>query len=484
MKTGKNIFWAFGMAMAIFAASRVQAQFMPVVYDRSYGKEIHYEQVCPDFSNGDVVACRGERRASYGDMAQPLGRKYPFAQVSGQGILRKSRMSFPCRTAKCCWSAAARFPPRDNRGATGRAIVLTSNGVVEQDVRVGEPGSCITLGRQLADGSLILGGDSPAVTGGRKPFVCKISPSGRVIYNYIPTAGEVCVGLNVLGSSTEYLHVAFSSKDNEGSCVVRLDERGKPFFITQLPDRTFHIEKMASTVDGDLYLVGEGQKAGGAVIKIRPEGDIVFQKQIVPTSVETKLDQLIVCPTGEIMVGGNDLTNSYYAQLRPDGTELISQVDRGVIAGITHDPVSGSCVASLYNPETSQGKIVKFSRQGHRMYEKNTAASYTSLRINGNGDLLMGSPTTGRLSMLSSLGELLFDRYVVENHTDAFRGSIPSSQWRSGIPLRRKPHHKTGTRHLHERHPGQQTHHGKCHRNIHRNPFRLLLYARKAPRCP
>ena len=67
---------------------------------------------------------------------------------------------------------------------------------------------------------------------------------------------------------------------------------------------------MASTVDGDLYLVGEGQKAGGAVIKIRPEGDIVFQKQIVPTSVETKLDQLIVCPTGEIMVGGNDLTNS------------------------------------------------------------------------------------------------------------------------------------------------------------------------------
>lgn len=56
MKTGKNIFWAFGMAMAIFAASRVQAQFMPVVYDRSYGKEIHYEQVCPDFSNGDVVA--------------------------------------------------------------------------------------------------------------------------------------------------------------------------------------------------------------------------------------------------------------------------------------------------------------------------------------------------------------------------------------------------------------------------------------------
>lgn len=261
MKTGKNIFWAFGMAMAIFAASRVQAQFMPVVYDRSYGKEIHYEQVCPDFSNGDVVAV-GENGGHpmviwlnrLGESI--LSRKFPA------GDFAKITNVFPLQDGKVLLVGCRTVPPRDNRGATGRAIVLTSNGVVEQDVRVGEPGSCITLGRQLADGSLILGGDSPAVTGGRKPFVCKISPSGRVIYNYIPTAGEVCVGLNVLGSSTEYLHVAFSSKDNEGSCVVRLDERGKPFFITQLPDRTFHIEKMASTVDATSIWLARARKRG------------------------------------------------------------------------------------------------------------------------------------------------------------------------------------------------------------------------------
>lgn len=74
-----------------------------------------------------------------------LGRKYPFAQVSG-GDLRKSRMSFPWQDGKVLLVGCRTVPPRDNRGATGRAIVLTSNGVVEQDVRVGEPGSCITLG--------------------------------------------------------------------------------------------------------------------------------------------------------------------------------------------------------------------------------------------------------------------------------------------------------------------------------------------------
>lgn len=422
MKTGKNIFWAFGIVIAIFAADRVHAQFMPVVYDRSYGKEIQYDKICPDFRNGDVVAVGesgGHAMVTWFNRhgVSILSRKFPAGDFS------KITNIFPLQDGKVLLVGCRTISSRDSRSATGRAIVLTSKGAVEQDVRVGEFGSCVTLGRQLADGGLILSGDSPAVSGGRKPFVCKISPSGRLVYNYIPTAGEICTGLNVLGSGTEYLHVAFSSKDNEGSCVVRLDERGKPFFITQLPDRTFRIEKMASTVDGELYLAGEGQKTGGAVIKIRPEGDIVFQKQIVPTSVETKLNQLIVCPTGEIMVGGNDLTNSYYAQLRSDGTELISLVDRGAIAGITHDAVSGSCVVSLYDPATSLGKIIKFSRQGHRLYEKNTAADYTSLRINGNGDLLMGSPTTGRLSMLSSLGELLFDRYVVENTPTSFLAS-------------------------------------------------------------
>lgn len=427
MKTGKNIFWALGTAIAIFAAVRAQAQFMPVVYDRSYGKEIHYEKICPDFRNGDVVAIGESGGHAIVTWFNRLGesilsRKFPAGDFS------EITNIFPLQDGKVLLVGSRKVSPRDNRGATGRAIVLTSKGAVEQDARVGEFGSRVTQGRQLADGSLILSGDSPVATGGRKPFVCKISPSGRLVYNYTPTAGEICTGLNVLGSTTEYIHAAFSSKDLDGSCVVRLDERGKPFFITRLPDHTFRIEKMVSTVDGDLYLAGEGQKAGGAVIKIRPEGDIVFQKQIVPTSVETKLDQLIVCPTGEIMAGGNDLTNSYYAQLRADGTELISQVDRGTIAGITHDASTGTCVVSLYNPETSQGKIIKFSRQGHRMFEKNTAADYTSLRVNGNGDLLMGSPATGRLSMISSLGELLFDRYVVENTPTTFTAaSLPAN---------------------------------------------------------
>ena len=430
METGKNIFRALCVVVAVFFATRVQAQFMPVVYNRSYGEEIHYKMICADFNNGDVVAVgeSGSRPIlSWFDRhgESILSRKFPdgdFTKIAGIFPLQDGEILL---VGSCTLSQRAQ---RNGTMGTGRAIVLTSKGAVEQDARVGIEGSRVTEGRRLADGSLILGGDSPAVDGTRKPFVCKVSPSGQQLYNYIPTAGEVCAGLNVLGSSTEYIHAAFSSEDNEGSCVVRLDERGKRYFITQLPDRTFRIEQLVSTVEGDLYLVGEGQKTGGALIKIRPEGDIVYQKQIVPTSVDTKLDQLIVSPSGVIMVGGNDLSNSYYAQLRPDGTELTSYVDNGVITGMTQDPGSQTSIITLYDRSTSRGKVVKFSNEGRRLYEKNTSAAYTELRINGNGDLLMASPAMGRLSMLSSFGELLFDRYVVENTVTQFQAvTLPAN---------------------------------------------------------
>ena len=202
--------------------------------------------------------------------------------------------------------------------------------------------------------------------------------------------------------------------------MVRLDENGKPYFLTTLPDESYRIERMVSTADGDIYLVGQGEKAGGTVVKIRPEGDEVFNKPIVPASADTRLDQLGVLPTGELLVGGHDSKNSYFALLRSDGTVLISSADRGEVSAIAQNIAGDHCVVSLYDRSASRGKIIKLSKEGRKLYEKNTAANYTNLRINGNDDLLMGNSATGRLSMLSATGETLFDRFAVENEPTTF----------------------------------------------------------------
>lgn len=414
MKAFRITLLAVGMVLLTFSATIARAQFMPVVYDNVYGKENQFTTATADFQSGDVVTSgvnsgkvvltwldrNGESRFTKRFNSDELSAVSKIIPISEEKVLLVGRCTASDRSKK---------------NQTGKALIISSKGVIERNLKVGEEGTVITHGELLVNGNLILSGSTPEAGGGNSALICKVSPKDRIIYSYTAAVGETCNWFNVLGSRTEYLNAAFSSLGKEGSSVVRLDENGKPYFITQLPDPTFKIERMISTIDGDIFLVGQGQKAGGTLIKIRQEGDIVFQKQIVPATPQSKLDKLIVCPTGEILVGGSDQQNSFYALLRSDGTELSSNVDKGVVSGIVNNVLTGDCMVSVYLPEVRQGKIIKLSKQGRKLFEKNTAANYTSLRVNVNGDLLMGAPQTGRLTMISNLGEMLFDRFVVEN---------------------------------------------------------------------
>lgn len=418
MKSLRNTIVAIGLILSLGYAKTASAQFMPVVYDNVYGKGNKFITATADFQSGDVVMSNVTEGRVVVTWLNREGNSRYAKRFNADEISSVSKI-IPLSEEKVLIVGQRKVSERDKNRQTGCAMILNMKGGIERSLTVGENGTNLKNGELLTNGNLILSGSTPNPKGGTLAYVCKVSPKDKVVYNYTAAVGEECHWFNVMGSRTEYLNAAFTSQDKEGCSVVRLDENGKPYFITALPDPTFRIEKMTSSLEGDIYLVGQGKQIGGAIIKIRPEGDIVFQKQIVPATSATKLDKLILCPTGELLVGGNDAQNAYFALLRADGTELSSNVDGGVVAGIANNPANGDCIVSLYSTQ-GQGKIIKLSKQGRRLYEKLSAANYTSLRINMSGDLLMAAPETGRLTMLSNLGELLFDRFVVENNPQQF----------------------------------------------------------------
>lgn len=418
MKSLRIKILAIGLVLSLGYAKTASAQFMPVVYDNVYGKANTFTTATADFQSGDVVMSNVAEGRVVVTWLDRQGNSRFAKRFNADEISSVSQI-IPLSEEMVMIVGQRKASDRDKNGQSGRAMMLSIRGGIERSVIVGENGTNITNGQLLTNGNLILSGSTPNPKGGSSAYICKVSPKDKVAYNYTAAVGEECHWFNVMGSRTEYLNAAFTSNSKEGCSVVRLDENGKPYFITTLPDPSFRIEKMVSSLEGDIYLVGQGKQVGGSVIKIRSEGDIVFQKQIVPVTSATKLDKLILCPMGELLVGGNDTQNAYFALLRADGTELSSNVDRGVVAGIANNPTSGDCIVSLYGPG-QQGKVIKLSKQGRRLYEKLSAANYTSLRINMSGDLLMAAPETGRLTMLSNLGELLFDRFVVENNPQQF----------------------------------------------------------------
>lgn len=421
MKILRTIFLA--SIAIVFASQSMTAQFMPVVYDNTYGKSYGFTDACADFQNGDIVTVGTDEGYVILSWVDRVGETR-FSKRFGSGDLASVNRVIALGEDKVLLVGSRAVSDKDKNRKAGRALVINVKGVVERTISVGDGGTELTNGQIMSNGNIVLSGHTRNAAGGKSGFISKVSADNKEIYTYVPAVGGTCDWFNIMGSRTEFINVGFSAVDGKGSTVIRLDAKGKPFFITTLSDPTFRIENMTSDVNGEIYLVGQGASVGGVAVKIRTEGDIVFERQIVPATAQTRLNNLIVYPTGELMVGGSDSSDAYFALLRSDGTQLTSYRERGHLSGMMNNTANGDCYVSVYNPSLKQGRMVKFSSQGHRLFEKMTSADYTSLLINVNGDVLMASPQSGRLSMLSNFGELLFDRFVVENTPQQFSHAI------------------------------------------------------------
>ena len=154
-------------------------------------------------------------------------------------------------------------------------------------------------------------------------------------------------------------------------------------------------------------------------MKIRPEGDIIFSKEIVPASGEVSLQYLSLAKNGNVLVGGNSADKSYYSLLRNDGTDLQKYIMPGTISGMEMNPVSGESVIVGYDTERGRGTMIGLSKDGRQIYQKATDGNFDQVHMTTNG-IFLTSRSSGRVCMLSASGELLFDRYAIEDDKKMF----------------------------------------------------------------
>lgn len=402
----------FGI-LFMFLCGIANAQVMPIVYDRTFGSDMAYQHTCP-VSQGEVVLVGNNDRETTvtwvkrdGEVlfSQTLPRK--FTAVNNVYHIGDRKLLIIGQSQN--WSNR-----RTEKDLSGRAVIMDHTGSVLNDLYTGDNGSEFFCGGQLKDGNLILGGYEPNASGVRLGMLIKLDPKGQPIYKYISEESGPCIGFEVLGSMTEYLHAAFTSSENSVSSVVGLDNKGQVAFITKFPDEMFSINKMVTTQDDFLFLIGNSSIGEGRVMKIRPEGDIVFNKEIVPASSNTMMYNLFLTNDGNILVGGNGGEGKcYYSLLRNDGTELQKYVVSGYISGTGMNPATGESVIVSFDPERSRGTITGLAKDGRQIFQKSSDGNFDEVHVTTTG-IYLAESQTGRLCMLSPSGELQFDRYVAE----------------------------------------------------------------------
>lgn len=407
----------------IFSTQQAVAQYLPVVYNNTYGEGVHISETCILDNSGEVIAV-GKKNNDAICLWLDREGKVLLSKIFKPNVFSRINKVLPYENDRVLILGCSESSK--SKKASGRAILLSSSGAVEKDFYIGNSLTNITNGIATKSGDFIFSGSKCNLNNVAEGYVCKLNGAGDIIYEFSSNNGNTCDWFDLNEGSSSVVAVFNGGSAGNGSSVVKLDKNGSPIFITPISDKSFCIEKCITGLDGFVTLVGYGDQLGGCVIKIRPEGDIVYNKQIVAPSSQSKLNQLRLIARGNILVGGNDDKNAVFQVLRPDGTDLIKTINSGVVSGIAANSANGELVVAIYDEKKKRGQIIKLTNEGRKLYERNVSSKYSKIVINSGGDVLLGCPEEGRLSMVSNFGEILFDRYVDEGSSNQYKNILIS----------------------------------------------------------
>ncbi len=415
--------------LGIMAYLPMKAQYMPVVFDKSYGTNNKIQQVC--LLAGDEVAMIGKEGQKYNLTWADRGGEVVFSlPLIGFTTVNQVKELDDNKLLLVGQSVVNNAKGRKGITLSGRAVIIDRNGKMALNLYIGSQGSDLLNGALLRSGSLILSGTEPMGANDRQGVILKVDKAGKVIYEYKHAESGYCDLFDVLGNSTEYVCAAFSAgKEKEKAAIVRLDDKGKPFYITALPSGQFKVTGMQANInDGSVIVIGNATANGGIIYKLRPEGDIVFAKTLIPTTQEgvANLNHLMVGRNGNILVGGSG-SRGHYALLRNDGTSLYSGSSSGGVRGMGMNPVTGESVVTTYDVNGRRGTFVRISTTGKAEFDRTVDGNFDQAKVFNNGEVLLLSSGEGRISMYSAQGEKEFDRYITDNKPTIFKQALTAA---------------------------------------------------------
>lgn len=410
--------------LGLIASVQVCAQYMPVVFDNKYGENNKIGQICS--LTGDEVAMIGNEgqklNLTWVDRDGDVVFSVPlvgFTTINQLTELDNARVLIVGQS-----SVASKQKDKKDITLSGRAVIVNRSGNIVTNIYAGAQGSELMKGALLRNGTLLLAGSEPKGSG-RQGMLMKVDNNGKVIYQYRSVESGYCAHFEVLGNTIEYVCAVFSAeKDKEKAAIVRLDEKGAPYYITPIPAPRFQATALSANInDGSVIMTGNSPAEGGMIYKIRPEGDIVFGKTLIPAAENATLNHLNVARNGNILLGGTG-SKGYYALLRTDGTALYSGVSAGVVSGVGMNQHTGEAVVTTYDATTRRGSFVRVSSVGKAEFTTTLDGCYDNVSISNSGEILLLSSAEGRVSMYSATGVREFDRFVTDNKPTAYRQAL------------------------------------------------------------
>ncbi|MDR0660694.1 MAG: hypothetical protein LBG19_07825 [Prevotellaceae bacterium] len=384
-----------------FAA--VKAQYIPVVFDRIHSPMTTYNQLLLD-ADGQLRLIGYE-----GVNAQYLKLTPQGAIVHSKTIADFNAMN----VAPAKDGGMLVVGGRDNGTVKARFMKIDAEDNIAIDYKYTNNGYFDKV-LALRKGGYVLSGYEWPKGMGKKAIAVVISATGNLVYTIDGSPLETCAGF--VEAKDGSLLVAFSAEGADAR-VVKYGANSRVLFSTVIPEE-FDIKGLQLTRGEELVLAGGNGNGGARVVKIRPEGDIVFDK--IFADGESSFTHIGISAKDEILLGGSILGgNGQVHFLRNDGTVLSSYQMFGEVTAMDFTTRGDAMVAS-YNERIGAGRVVRVTPTSHVLYEYPVAAKYDQLVVSVDGESTFVSTSEGRVTKFNEDGSNPFDRPIDKSENPGY----------------------------------------------------------------
>ncbi len=291
----------------------------------------------------------------------------------------------------------------------GRISMFDSKGTIVFDKIVGKSsGGYFTKVKQDHAGNFIavgVDGSSPS-----RSRITKISAKGDVLFDRLCKESTILYNL-VIEEDDSIIGIGGDIGDSRGhGLLIKLTSSGDKMYEITTGNGGYSYTKASLMDDGSLLAIGGGLYGTGnpcRATRVRVDGQIIFDKTY--SIVDSRFSSMLIDYQGQILLSAEEFDRGRVIKLRPDGTIIFNKETTAPIVDLK---VNATNQIIAIGSKDNASELLKLSSDGKTIFDiPLTNLSVKSLLLSEDGKIYVTSDKTCRILKFDSTnGDLLFDK--------------------------------------------------------------------------
>lgn len=387
----------------------LQAQDMPVVFNKSFTPgSSQLNQVYP-YSSGEVLIAGGGNGSGYLAKLSETGTVIFERKMSKDGMASYNDVIVTQDSSILAVGGGAQA-----LGA-GRITLFEKNGKPSFDKAFGKnTGGYFKCVKEDNEGDFIAAGMNGEGAG--QAHITKLNKAGKILFDKSFDDFTHITSL-IIDDDNDIIAIGGDAGSGKGAAVIiKLSAAGEELYHFKAEAAGSFFTNSELLNDGTLLAVGGGVYGSGnpaRAVRIRPDGQVIFNKTY--SAADGFFSDMQLDPMGSIFLATHEFDRGRILRLRPDGTV---QYTVNATYPLNSLKVSKDGYVVAVGGSENKGVVIKVNTAGKIVFEKQTDIPLHKSLVSEDGEIYASSVKGFQIVKYDPFGNPLFSKAYTSDQKD------------------------------------------------------------------